>query len=201
MVNLIIGVLAGFLGGGTLSWFLWDKALKSRKLKIVHEAETEGEVIKKDKMLQAKEKFLQLKAEHERQVNDRNQRVVALENKMKQQQVTAQQQRNDLMRDIKIFETEKRESEIIRENLTAQLAVVEQKGEELEKLHRRQVEKLEQISGMSAEEAKAQMVESLKEEAKTEAMSFVNEIMEEAKQTAAKEAKKDCGKIDTAGCH
>lgn len=190
MVNLIIGVIAGFLGGGVLSWFLWDKALKSRKLKIVHEAETEGEVIKKDKMLQAKEKFLQLKAEHERQVNDRNQRVVALENKLKQQQTAAQQQRNDLMRDIKNFETEKRESEIIRENLTAQLAVVEQKSEEMEKLHRHQVEKLEQISGMSADEAKAQMVESLKEEAKTEAMSFINEIMEEAKQTAAKEAKK-----------
>ena len=190
MVYLIIGLIAGFLGGGALSWFLWDKALKSRKLKIVREAETEGEVIKKDKMLQAKEKFLQLKAEHERQVNDRNQRVVALENKLKQQQDTTQQQRNDLLREIKNFETEKREVEIIRENLNAQLSVVLQKTEELEKLHRQQVGKLEQISGMSAKEAKAQMVESLKEEAKTEAMSFINEIMEEAKQTAAKEAKK-----------
>jgi ribonucrease Y len=180
----------GFFGGGTLSWFLWDKALKSRKLKIVREAEAEGEVIKKDKMLQAKEKFLQLKAEHERQVNDRSQRVVALENKLKQQQAANQQQRNDLVRDIKNFETDKREVEIIRENLTAQLTVVEQRTEELEKLHRHQVDKLEQISGMSADEAKAQMVESLKEEAKSEAMSYVNEIMEEAKQTASKEAKK-----------
>ena len=145
-------------------------------------AEAEGEVIKKDKMLQAKEKFLQLKAEHERQVNDRSQRVVALENKLKQQQAANQQQRNDLVRDIKNFETDKREVEIIRENLTAQLAVVEQRTEELEKLHRHQVDKLEQISGMSADEAKAQMVESLKEEAKSEAMSYVNEIMEEAKQ-------------------
>jgi ribonucrease Y len=189
-MNLIIGILVGFFGGGTLSWFLWDKALKSRKLKIVREAEAEGEVIKKDKMLQAKEKFLQLKAEHERQVNDRSQRVVALENKLKQQQAANQQQRNDLVRDIKNFETDKREVEIIRENLTAQLTVVEQRTEELEKLHRHQVDKLEQISGMSADEAKAQMVESLKEEAKSEAMSYVNEIMEEAKQTASKEAKK-----------
>jgi len=109
MVNLIIGLLAGFLGGGGLSWFLWDKALKSRKQKIVREAEAEGEVIRKDKMLQAKEKFLQLKAEHEKQVNERNQRVVALENKLKQQQTTVQQQRNDLQRDIKNFETEKHE--------------------------------------------------------------------------------------------
>ena len=190
MVNLIIGVIAGFLGGGTLSWFLWDKALKSRKLKIVREAEAEGEVIKKDKMLQAKEKFLHLKAEHEKQVNERNQKVVALENKMKQRETVLQQQRNDLQRDIKNFETEKREVEIIRENLAAQMALVEQKTEELEKLHRQQVEKLEVVSGMSAEDAKAQLVESLKEEAKTEAMSFVNEIMEEAKQTASKEAKK-----------
>lgn len=190
MVNLIIGVIAGFLGGGTLSWFLWDKALKSRKLKIVREAEAEGEVIKKDKMLQAKEKFLHLKAEHEKQVNERNQKVVALENKMKQRETVLQQQRNDLQRDIKNFETEKREVEIIRENLAAQMALVEQKTEELEKLHRQQVEKLEVVSGMSAEDAKSQLVESLKEEAKTEAMSFVNEIMEEAKQTASKEAKK-----------
>lgn len=189
-MELIIGLIAGFLGGGALSWFMWDKALKARKQKIVREAEAEGEVIKKDKMLQAKEKFLQLKSDHEKQVNERNQRVVALENKLKQQQSVAQQQRNDLQRDIKNFETEKKEAEIIRENLTAQLAVVEQKHEELEKLHRQQVDKLEQISGMSAEEAKAQMVESLKEEAKTEAMSYINEIMEEAKQTASKEAKK-----------
>lgn len=189
-MEYLIGVIAGFFGGGALSWFLWDKALKSRKRKIVREAEAEGEVIKKDKMLQAKEKFLQLKAEHEKQVNERNQRVVALENKIKQQQATLQQQRNDLQRDIKNFENEKREVEIIRENLTAQLAVVEQKNEELDKLHRQQIEKLEIISGLSGEEAKAQLVESLKEEAKSEAMSYINEIMEEAKQTASKEAKK-----------
>jgi ribonucrease Y len=190
MVNVIIGIIAGFLGGGTLSYFMWDKALRSRKRKIVREAEAEGEVIRKDKMLQAKEKFLQLKSEHEKQVNERNQRVVALENKLKQRETLQQQQRNDLQRDIKNFETERREVELIRENLTAQLALVEQKSEELEKLHRQQVDKLEQVSGMSAEEAKAQMIESLKEEAKSEAMSYVNEIMEEAKQTASKEAKK-----------
>lgn len=190
MVNLIIGLLAGFLGGGALSWFLWDKALKSRKLKIVREAEAEGEVIKKEKMLQAKEKFLQLKAEHEKQVTERNQRVIALENKLKQQQSTLQQQRNDLQRDIKNFESDKSEVDVIRENLTAQMSVVEQRTEELEKMHRQHVDKLEQISGLSAEEAKSQLVESLKEEAKSEAMSYVSEIMEEAKQTATKEAKK-----------
>ncbi|GAP69404.1 ribonuclease Y [Bacteroidales bacterium 6E] len=190
MVEVIIGVVAGFLGGGTLSYFMWDKALKARKRKIVREAEAEGEVIKKDKMLQAKEKFLQLKSEHEKQVNERNQKVVALENRMKQQESAFQQKRNEFQREVKNFETEKRDVEVLRENLTAQMAMVEQKAEELEKLHRQQLEMLEQVSGMSAEEAKAQMVESLKEEAKTEAMSYINEIMEEAKQTASKEAKK-----------
>ncbi len=189
-IELIIGIVIGIAGGGTLSYFLWDTALKSKKVKIVTEAEAEGEVIKKEKMLQAKEKYLQLKSEHEKFVNERNQKVIALENKLKQRETAANQQRNDLLRDIKSFETEKHEVEVIRENLNAQLSVIELKNEELERLHRSQVEKLEQISGMSAEEARSQMVESLKEEAKTEAMSFVNEIMEEAKLTASKEAKK-----------
>ena len=73
-LGIIIGVAAGFLGGGTLSWFLWDTALKTKKTKIVSEAEAEGEVIKKEKMLQAKEKYLQLKAEHEKMFNERNQK-------------------------------------------------------------------------------------------------------------------------------
>ena len=190
VIELIIGIVAGLAGGGTISYFFWDKALKSKKMKIIAEAEAEGEVIKKEKMLQAKEKYLQLKSEHEKYVNERNQKVIVLENKLKQREAAANQQRNDLLRDIKNFEMEKHEVEVIRENMNNQLSVIEQKNEELEKLHRLQVEKLELISGMSAEEAKSQMVESLREEAKSEAMSYVNEIIEEAKLTASKEAKK-----------
>jgi ribonucrease Y len=187
---IIIGVIAGFLGGGAVSYFLWDKALKSKKVKIVTEAEAEGEVIKKEKMLQAREKYLQLKSEHEKYTNERNQKAISLENKLTQRENAANQQRNELLRDIKNFETDKHEVELIRENLNAQMELVEQKNEELEKIHRQHLDKLEQISGLSAEEARSQMVESLKEEAKTEAMSFINEIMEEAKLTASKEAKK-----------
>ena len=190
VIELIIGIVAGLAGGGTISYFFWDKALKSKKMKIIAEAEAEGEVIKKEKMLQAKEKYLQLKSEHEKYVNERNQKVIVLENKLKQREAAANQQRNDLLRDIKNFEMEKHEVEVIRENMNNQLSVIEQKNEELEKLHRLQVEKLELISGMSAEEAKSQMDESLREEAKSEAMSYVNEIIEEAKLTASKEAKK-----------
>ncbi len=190
MFGTIIAALAGFLGGGAISYVLWDKALRSRRIKIVSDAEAEAEVIKKEKNLQAREKYLQLKAEHEKYMNEKNQKIAVLDNKLKQREAAAVQQRNDLLRDIKIFETEKKEVTAIRDNLNAQMEILEQKNEELEKLHRQQVEKLEVISGLSAEEAKAQMVESLKEEAKTEAMSFINEIMEEAKLTASKEAKK-----------
>lgn len=190
MVEIIIGLIAGFLGGGTLSYFIWDKALKSKKVRIISEADAAGEVLKKDKMLQAKERFLQLKSEHEKYINEKNSKIAALENKMKQRETLFLQQKNEHQRVVKDFETEKRNVEVIRENLNAQLEVIEQKNEELDRLHKLQVEKLELISGMSGEEAKAQLVESMKEEARSEAMSFINEIMEEAKQTASKEAKK-----------
>ncbi|WP_372771958.1 ribonuclease Y [Mangrovibacterium sp.] len=186
----ILYVISGFLGGGVLSYFLWDKAIGGKKRKIISEAEAEGEVIKKDKILQAKEKFLQLKAEHEKHINERNNKVATLENRMKQKETAFQQSRNDFQRTVKEFDTEKRQVESIRENLTAQINLVQQKEDELTKQHRQIVEQLETISGLSAEEAKSQLVESLKNEAKTEAMSYINEIMEEAKLTANKEAKK-----------
>ncbi|MFV0378486.1 MAG: ribonuclease Y [Mangrovibacterium sp.] len=186
----ILYVVLGFLGGGAVSYFMWDKALSSKKRKIVTEAETEGEVIKKDKMLQAKEKFLQLKAEHEKYINEKNNKIVGLENKMKQKETAFLQSKNDFQRVQKDFETEKRNVDTIRENLGAQLNLIQQKEEDLEKQHRQIVDQLEAISGLSAEEAKSQLVESLKAEAKTDAMSYINEIMEEAKLTANKEAKK-----------
>ena len=173
-----------------MSYFLWDKAINGKKRKILSEAEAEGEVIKKDKILQAKEKFLQLKAEHEKYINEKNSKIAGIENKMKQKETAFLQSKNDFQRTVKDFETEKRQVESIRENLTAQINLVQQKEDDLEKLHRQKVEQLEAISGLSAEEAKSQLVDSLKNEAKTEAMSYINEIMEEAKLTANKEAKK-----------
>jgi ribonuclease Y len=186
----ILYVISGFLGGAVLSYFLWDKAINGKKRKILSEAEAEAEVIKKDKILQAKEKFLQLKAEHEKYINEKNNKIAALENKVKQKESTFLQSKNEFQRTVKEFEAEKRNVETIRENLTAQINLVQQKEEDLDKLHRQKVEQLEAISGLSAEEARAQLVESLKNEAKTEAMSYINEIMEEAKLTANKEAKK-----------
>ena len=170
-LSLIVGV-SGFALGGLISYFIWDKALKKKSNKIIKEAQVEADVIKKDKILQAKEKFLQLKAEHEKHINERNNKVIALENKLKQKEVNLSQRIEDNQRKHK-------EVEAIRENLQVQMEMVEKKGEELERAHRRQVEQLEAISGLSAQEAKQQLIESLKAEAKTEAMSEINAIMEE----------------------
>ncbi len=186
----IIYAISGLLGGGVLSYFMWDKALKSKKNKIVEEAEAQGEVIKKDKILQAKEKFLQLKSEHEEFINEKSLKVNNFEAKLKQRETSIDQRRNELNREVKDFETSKHEVDIIRDNLTIQLEILEKKEAEVEILHRKHLEKLEVLSGLSAEEAKTQLVESLKNEAKTEAMSYINEIMEEAKLSANKEAKK-----------
>ncbi len=189
-MEIILYVILGFLVGGTISYFLWDKAIQGKKKKIVSEAEAEGEVIKKDKILQAKEKFLQLKAEHEKYINEKNGKINLLETKLKQKEAAFIQRKDEFQRRIKDFEIEKKEIEVIRENLTTQLGMVQQKEEDLEKLHKQQVDRLEAISGLSAEEAKSQLTESLKNEAKAEAMSSINEIIEEAKLTANKEAKK-----------
>ena len=189
-IQILIGAAIGFSGGGALAYLIWDKALKGKRTRIIEEAQAEAEVIKKDKILQAKEKFLQLKSEHEKYIQEKNSKVVALESKQNQREAAINQRQSELQKKTKDFEIEKKEVEIIRENLTAQLQRVEHKSEEVDKLYRQHLEKLEQISGLSAEEAKAQLVESLQEEAKSEAVSYINEIMEEAKQTANKEAKK-----------
>lgn len=180
--GIIIGVVS-FIGGGLVSYVIYQTLLRRKRFNILNEAELEAEVIKKEKILQAKEKFYQLKTEHEKHINERNQKVVQAENKLKQRESALSQ---------KLAETQrtKQEVETIRTNLDSQLELVEKKNEELERLHKQQVEKLEVISGMSGDEARAQLVESLKEEAKTEAMSYVNEIMDEAKMTANKEAKR-----------
>jgi ribonuclease Y len=181
-LNLIIGGVA-FVAGGFLSYLFWQKALKKKRDEIIEDAKGEAEVIKKDKILQAKEKFLQLKAEHEKEINERNNKVAASENKIKQKEQNLSQKMEETQR-------KRKELEAIRENLQSQMDKVEKKNEELDKIHKQHVEQLEAISGMSAEEAKNQLMESLKQEARSEAMSTMNEIVEEAKMNANKEAKR-----------
>jgi ribonuclease Y len=181
-INIIIAI-SSLIIGGFLGYMLFNFVINNRKVTILKEAEAEGEVIKKDKILQAKEKFLQLKSEHEKIINERNNKVLQGENRIKQKEQVLTQKLEESQR-------QKKELDTLKENLMTQVEVVEKKQEELARQHKLQVEKLEVISGLSATDAKTQLVDSLKEEAKTQAMSFINEIMDEAKMTANKEAKR-----------
>ncbi|MEA3317552.1 MAG: ribonuclease Y [Bacteroidota bacterium] len=181
-LGAIIAVVAVGVGG-FISYILWNKTLIKKSGQIIKDAKVEADVIKKDKILQAKEKFLQLKEEHENQINNRNSKILVSENKIKQKERVLSQR-------IEENSKSKNEVDAIRQNLQVQMEVVEKKAEDLNKMHRQQVEQLETISGMSAEEAKNQIIESLKAEAKTDAMSEINEIIEEAKMSANKDAKK-----------
>src|SRR4030043_203066 len=183
-IGLIIGLSAAvlLLGFGA-SYLLWVKALRNKSRKIISEAEAEAEVIRKEKILQAKERFLQLKTEHEKVINEKNSRINQAENRIKQKEPPLSQK-------LKETQRKKNEADAIRENLDSQLELLDKRSEELSKMHRQQVEQLESISGFSAQEAKNHLIESLKEEAKTGAMSYINEILDEAKMTANKEAKR-----------
>ena len=180
---LIVFIVSALVLGVGASYILWQKAFQNKSKRIISDAEAEAEVIKKEKILQAKERFLQLKTEHEKVINEKNNRIAQAENRIKQKELALSQRIEEAQR-------KKNEADAIRDNLNSQLELLEKRSEELDKLHRQQVEQLESISGLSAEEAKEQMVESLKEEAKTNAMSYINEIMDEAKMTANKEAKR-----------
>ena len=125
IIDILIGAAAGFVGGGALAYFIWDKALKKKKDTIIADAKSEGEVLKKDKILQAKEKFLQLKSEHEKYIHDKNSHINSLDNKLKQRESLINQRREELNRKTKEFETTRKEVEVIRENLNAQLQRVE----------------------------------------------------------------------------
>ena len=157
--------------------------LKGKRDDILKNAQAEGEAIKKEKIFQAKEKFLQLKSEHEAYINERNAQALQMENKLKQREISLNQQKSELGR-------KQKEVEVIRENLKGQMEIVGKKQEEYEKLRGKVIEKLEEVAGMTAAEAKNQLVENMKAEARTEAMSYVNEVMDEARLNAAKEAKR-----------
>ena len=183
MLVTIVASIACFIVGGILSYVLFKYGLKARYDNILKEAETEAEVIKKNKLLEVKEKFLNKKADLEKEVAQRNQKIQQAENKLKQREMVLSQRQEEIQR-------KKAEADAVRENLEAQLGIVDRKKEELDKLQQQEIEKLETISGLSAEEAKERLVESLKEEAKTQAQSYINDIMDDAKLTASKEAKR-----------
>ncbi len=179
VIITIVCSAAGCYAGYTIT----SKIFRNKKAALLKEAEAEGEMIKKEKILQAKEKFIQLKSEHDRTVNERNQKLAQSEQRAKQMEANLASQQEELNRKLK-------EQNSVRERLEAQSENLERKKDELDRKIKEQNIRLEQISGLSSEEAKNILIENMKEEAKTEAMTYVNEVMEEAKMSANKEAKK-----------
>lgn len=181
-MEIVIGII-GLFAGAMIAWFLTGKAANSRAQKILSDAEKDADVIRKKMLLEAREENMALKAEAEKQANARVSKIQLTENRLKQREMSLNQKQEELNK-------KSTELDEIKQNIVSQQEFLEKKNSEMERLHRQSVEKLETISGLSAEEAKERLVESLKEEAKTGAQSYINDIMEEAKMTANKEAKR-----------
>jgi ribonuclease Y len=158
-------------------------SLTKKSSQVLLEAEEKAEMLKKERILQAKEKFLQLKTEHEKQVQERNNRVVQVENKLKQRE-------QDLKLKVEEFQKKYAEFSSARENLNKQLEILSSRQADVEKAFQKSVDKLEQIAGLSADEAKQQLIEAMTGEARSDAASRIMEIIEEAKLTANQQAKK-----------
>ena len=176
---LIVGVISGFILAGSKI----NASAKKEKDNLIKEAEVKAEAIKQEKILQAKEKFLQLKSEHDKLIQEKNSQILQSENKIKQKE-------GELNKKIEDLSRKEKEAEGLKNQSAQQIELYKQRLDEVEKGHRKQVEMLEKVSGLKAEDAKLQLVESIKAEAKTQSMSYVKDIMDEAKLTANKEAKR-----------
>jgi len=183
IIFIIIAGIGGIFLGFIITSTILRKNIEKKNANIIKEAEEKGEVIKKEKILQAKEKFLQLKTEHEKIIQEKNATIHVNENRLKQKEGTFSQKQEE-------FQRKQNEVETIRNNLNTQLELVSKKQTDLEKSHKQQVEALETISSLSAAEAKAQLIETLQDEARSEALVHISEIVDEAKLTANREAKK-----------
>ncbi|RXE72034.1 ribonuclease Y [Muribaculaceae bacterium Isolate-002 (NCI)] len=179
----ILAAVVGVALGYVITVAVQKSLARNRAKTIIEEAQREAEVLKKNKVLEAREEELKIKAEAEKQANQRFSKIQSMEAKIKQRELQLNQQQSENQR-------AKNELDASRVNLESQLAVVENKKEELDRLRRTAQETLEHISGLSSEEAKEKLVESLKDEAKTAASAYINDIMDEAKMTANKEAKR-----------
>ncbi len=182
-ISIVIGLLIGLVAGGAIVFVALNSVMRKRRDGILKEAEAEGEALKKDKILQAKEKFLQLKEQHEKEVRERERNVQQSQEKAKQRESNLSRQQQDVA-------NKEKQLDRLKEDLEQKFQGLERRKEETEKLHAKQVDLLENMSGLSADEARKHLVESLKDEARTAAMSHIKESQEEAKLTANKEAKR-----------
>ncbi|RPE00248.1 ribonuclease Y [Aureibaculum marinum] len=186
IVGIVVGLIIGFFIAKALEKNKASAILKDAKMQassIIKTAKTDAEVLKKDKVLQAKEKFIELKAEHEKVILSRDKKVSDAEKRVREKESRVAQ---ELDKTAKL--NKKLEEKVA--DYDYRIEFLEKKQAEAEKLHKKQVEHLEVISGLSAEEAKKELVSSLKEEAKTDAMSYIQDTLEEAKLTAQNDAKK-----------
>ncbi len=184
---IALWIILGLVAGGGLGIWLTTSVLRNKLLaksqEVLKDAEEKGEVIKKEKILQAKEQYLQLKSEHDKRVNEQNNKLRDSENKLKQREQTLAQ---------KVDELQKKSNELkgVSENLNKQIEVLHNRQAEVEKVYKESVEKLEHIAGMTADEAKKQLVDAMTDEARAEASTTIMDIVEEAKITAQEQAKK-----------
>jgi len=185
-MNTLILVLTGLSSGAAAlaDYIIVHRiVLKGQKEDIIKKAELEAESIKKEKIFQAKEKFLQLKSEHEQYINEKNKIISETESRLKQKENNLNQQSSELGR-------KQKETDAIRQNLKNQIEIANKKTEEYEQLKQTAIKQIEEIAGLTAAEAKNQLIESMKAEAKTQAQSYINDVMDEARLTASKEAKR-----------
>lgn len=179
IITAIVGLLLGGLGG----YALFRYVVTGKYNQMVEAAKKEADVIKEKKLLEVKEKFLNKKSELEKEVQQRNQKIQQSENRLKQREISLNQRQEELGR-------RKQEVDQNQQRIDNEKKLIAIKQEELDKMQNQEREKLEELSGLSAEEAKNRLVESLKDEAKTAASSYINEIMDEAKLNANAQAKK-----------
>ncbi len=181
-MNIIYGII-GAVVGAIVAFLIQSVLLKKRKEQIIKDAEKEGENLKTNKILQAKEKFLKLKENHEKTIKDRERKLQSAEDRVKSKEKTLSKKIEEANRKGKQLENQ-------RKTLEAKISANDSKQAELDKMHQKNVEELSRVSGLSVEDAKASLMETLKDEARTGAMAHINEIVEDAKLNANREAKK-----------
>ena len=183
MIVTIIAALVALVIGGAAGYFVFRYVIKGKYNEMIEAANKEAEVVKEKKLLEVKEKFLNKKAELEKEVQQRNSRIQQNENKLKQREISLNQRQEDLGR-------RKMEIDQYQQRVDNEKKLLSVKQQDLEKMQKQEQAKLEELSGLSAEEAKQRLIESLKDQAKLDAASYVNEIMDDAKLNANQQAKK-----------
>ena len=190
ILQIALYILIGLASGVVLGRFLLSQLFSNQEIgaqnkakKILKDAETNAEILRKDKLLEAREKFLQMKADHEQEINTRNNTINQRENSIKQKEQSITQKLENLTR-------KEEELTTVKSSLENQIELTKKKQEDMDALKSQHIQQMEAIAGLSAEDAKNQLIDSMREEARTQAMIQIKDIVDEAKLTASKEAKK-----------